>query len=180
MKKIYLLMIVFGIWLSACKPTTTPQVTETSPYPMGEVQVYPTNTYPPPGYTYEFVYPAPGETGPTQQAGKEGVIPFQIAKPVLPGAEQVSGTGLPGVPIQLINVTTVGDILGETTIQEDGTFIFQIQPVEAGTRIGVAVGDLDGTSWAVEDFYDPGYNGDEAMNVPMVGFLWDTTLVKEK
>jgi hypothetical protein len=73
----------------------------------------------------------------------------------------------------------VGEVLGETVIQDDGTFEFATPPLESGVRIGIVLGNLEGTAWSPEDFYDSGYYGDDARVVPMIGFLYDTALVAD-
>ena len=149
----------------------------------GEELAYPeppTYAYPSPAvYDTQDAYPAMAEN---QEVGTtdSGVAAFQITKPVLSGTVLVKGTGTPGVPLFLLNVTMVGEVLGETVIRDDGTFEFATSPLESGVRIGIVLGNLEGTAWLPEDFYDSGYYGDDARVVPMIGFLYDTALVSDE
>ena len=188
-------MCILAIFMFACGPQEpSPQKTEvphlpadaaatSSPddsqatgmaYPLPPDEAYPL----PVNYGSEGAYPQPVEE--VVQESDSGVIPFQITKPIYTGAVQVTGTATPGLPLFLVNVTMVGEILGETIVQDNGTFTFDVTPIDSGTRIGVVLGNLEGTPWSIEDFYAEGYYGDEARVVPMVGFLYDTALVMDK
>jgi hypothetical protein len=108
------------------------------------------------------------------------VVPFQIERPLSAGATEVRGTGPAGVPVNIADVTFMGDSLGTGTIGPDGKFTIQVRPLEAGHRIGLALGILDGTSWKSEDFYPEKFFGPGAMQVPQVGFFHDTEIVPAK
>jgi hypothetical protein len=108
------------------------------------------------------------------------IKPFQLNKPVIEGATKVTGMGPAGVPILLQDVTFTGAPVGETVIGQDGTFTFQVAPLEARHRIGVALGNLDATHFKTQDFSNVSYMGDDAMLVPQIGFYYDTTLVQPK
>ena len=136
----------------AAKPTSLPASTESA---------YPVDAAP--------VSPLP-----------EGVKPLTIVKPVVAGATQVTGTGPAGVPIVLQDVTFMGANLSVTVVREDGTFVFELPPLERGHRIGVALGVLEGTRWKAEDFESPAYRGTEPMQVPSVGFYYDTAMVRDQ
>jgi hypothetical protein len=53
-----------------------------------------------------------------------------------------------------------------------------VAPLESSVRIGVAIGDLTGTSYTAEEFDAEAYKGPEALMVPMVGYFLDTTMVQ--
>jgi hypothetical protein len=108
------------------------------------------------------------------------IVPFQLEKPITEGATLVKGTGVPGVPIIIANISFMGRPLGTGTINPDGTFEVKVPALEKNLLIGLQVGDLTGTRWKQEDFYAPEYRGDQAMQVPQVGFFHDTTTVIEK
>lgn len=127
-----------------------------------------TASYPPP-IQNKLVNPIPKDTA-----------PFGIDKPIFEGTTEITGKGTPGVPVILYDVTFMGAVLGQGTIQSDGTFKILVPALEKGHRIGLGIADLTGTKWKVEDFQNPGYNGNEAELVPMVGFFFDTTMVQEK
>jgi hypothetical protein len=94
------------------------------------------------------------------------------------GDTVVRGSGPAGVPVLLVDVTFMGQNLAQTVIGSDGTFELTIQALESNHRIGLMLGELAGTPWTDASFRDPGYNGKEAMQVPQVGFLYDTVLVQ--
>lgn len=106
------------------------------------------------------------------------VVPFRLDKPIVAGTAQVSGSGPAGVPVIVADVTFMGEVLGSTMIGSDGKFVISVPSLQANHRIGLALGELAGTPWKVEDFYMPEYQGDESMQVPQVGFFFDTALVQ--
>jgi hypothetical protein len=119
-------------------------------------------------------YPAPTKD-PNQPPE---VTPFNLDKPLLAGATQITGVGRPGVPIMLVDITFMGVVLGQGTIQDDGTFSIKVAALEKGHRIGIALANLDGTGLSEKDFRHRGYFGDLALTVPQVGFFYDTAQVK--
>ena len=124
-------------------------------------------------------YPAPQEELATP-ALPEGFIRFTINKPVLEGNSVVSGTGTPDVPIYLHDITFMGEILGQGYVDTSGVFEITVIPLEAGHRIGISLGELSGLPWNKTDFQNPALYGDEARQVPMVGFFYDTAMVSSK
>jgi hypothetical protein len=106
------------------------------------------------------------------------VTPFTLTRPIRPGDTVVRGTGPAGVPIMLVDVTFMGQPLAQTVIGADGTFDVTVQPLGGNHRLGLMLGELAGTPWTDSSFRDSGYKGQEAMQVPQVGFLYDTVLVQ--
>lgn len=103
---------------------------------------------------------------------------FQLDKPISAGATRVTGQGPAGVPVMLLNITVGGKVLARGEIDSDGNFELELnEPLEANYRIGLTLDDLSGTSWEPTDFTEEFY-GEEAMNVPQVGFFFDTSLVQ--
>jgi hypothetical protein len=98
---------------------------------------------------------------------------------VTEGDTVITGGGPPGVPIILFDVTAMGVALGQTTIGEDGRFEFTVDPLESAHRIGVALGELAGTGYTAEELQETIYFGDESLSVPLVGFFYDTAMVRE-
>jgi hypothetical protein len=105
------------------------------------------------------------------------LVAFHLEKPLRAGATTIRGSGPPGTPFVVANVTFMGEPWVFGTVGEDGTFEFEIQALEENHRIGIALGDLSQTPWTEEQFRDPLFNGDEAQSVPNVGFFYDTALV---
>lgn len=162
-----LLLILMGLLLIGCKSSATLPTENSSEtdYPLGSVTNLPIGSY-------------PSNSPRSTSVSAEEIVTFHLNKPVLEGAILVSGNGPAGVPLSLQDVTFMGDLLSQTIIGADGTFVFQVAALEKNHRIGIALGDLTGTRWKPEDFYDPAYQGEEAMLVPQVGFFYDTVLVR--
>ena len=104
-------------------------------------------------------------------------VPFKLERPIPAGATEVRGTGPAGVPVFVADVTFMGESLGTGTIGPDGKFVVAVKPLEANHRLGLALGNLEGTAWKPEDFYQEAFYGPDAMQVPQVGFFQDTVLV---
>ena len=109
------------------------------------------------------------------------VEPFQMDKPLVAGMSKITGSGPAGIPVLVADVTMGGQVLGRSTINNQGEFEIKLNaPLEARHRLGLTLGDMTGTGKQYEDFYFEGYYGDEALTVPQVGFFFDTAMVKEK
>jgi hypothetical protein len=106
-------------------------------------------------------------------------VPFQIARSLKPGDTVVRGTGPAGVPVYITDITFMGEPLGTGIVGADGKFSINVRPLPDEHRIGLALGILEGTRWKPEDFYQPEFNGPEAMQVPQVGFFHDTVMVDQ-
>lgn len=117
---------------------------------------------------------------PTPQPPANKIAAFRLNKPIFEGTDQVTGTGPEGVPIMIVDVTFMGEPLGQGVIGSNGVFAIKVPVLEKNHRIGIMLGNLTGTPWKMEDFYAPEYRGDEAVQMPMVGFVYDSAMVKEK
>ena len=118
----------------------------------------------------------PTPTTATTDAKASRVVPFQLDKPLREGDTQVTGTGPAGVSVRLEDVTFTGRFIAAGRIKDDGTFEIALpNPLEARHRVGLTLV----APWTLEDFQSPGFNGDEALMVPQVGFYYDTAIVKE-
>lgn len=86
------------------------------------------------------------------------------------------GTGEPGVPLRVVNVTQMASELGQGTVDPDGTFEISLtQSLTSGERVGLMIGELEGTDFQKEDFLTgPGYQ-----DIPLIGVVFTTTLVTE-
>ena len=110
----------------------------------------------------------------------EEIQPFQLDKPIEVGATRVTGRGPANVPVVLMDITLGGVVLSMSAVDQRGEFEFKLsEPLEARHRIGITLADLSGTEWKREDFYPEGYHGDEAFNVPNIGFFFDTYMIRE-
>jgi len=135
--------------------------------------------YPPPQVTSsseeEEAYPAP--SAPTEETSRIPIVPFAIEQPVTAGSTVIRGTGPAGVPILVVNVTYMGEVIGEGVIGADGTFEISTTALEAETWVGVSLADLTGSDFAYEDFYASGFRGEGAAQIPQVGFVYDSVTV---
>ena len=178
-KTLFILVLLILLGVSACQAQTAspaPQLQATEAAP-----AYPMATLPPQNLTE--VYPAPSnEAYPApvnpEQNGGSAVVPFKLDRPVSPDATQVTGSGTPGVPLVLMDITNMGEFIAETTVQPDGTFRFEVKSLPANNRIGLMLGDLTQTSWTIESFYAQGYYGPEAMSLPSIGTVYDSCVVR--
>jgi hypothetical protein len=105
------------------------------------------------------------------------VIPFQLDKPIVAGTSSITGSGLPDVPIVILDITFMGEVLGTGKIDATGKFRINISPLESGHMIGITLGELAGTQWKTEDFAGTEYRGEGATQIPQVGFFYDTVTV---
>jgi hypothetical protein len=139
---------------------TTPVVgTATSGYPA------PAEAYPAPA---AGGYPAPAST---LQPGPD----FTLNTPVKSADAEVSGSGPPGVPIKLIDISSGGETIAENTIGSDGTFKFDVSgKLVAGNSIALKLGSVEGTGLDPNRFLSgPGYS-----DMPFVGTIFDSTIVE--
>jgi hypothetical protein len=161
------LALLVALTASCAGPTGTPQpATPGTQVPQG---------YPEPNTAGTPVGGYPDSTAaPTLPPGE---VPFRLDKPLVAGATEVTGSGTPGVPLLLQNVTFMGEMIAQTTVDDSGRFAFTVPPLEAEVRIGISVGDLAGTRWTPDYFLAPGFRGDEGVSLPNVGYFLDTALV---
>ncbi len=119
--------------------------------------------------TEEITYPLPEPT----VDPNNGPI-FTIDEPVSASELTVTGTGPAGVPIKLIDVTTMGETLALTTIKEDGTYQFDLEKeLLTGHAIGLQIGDLTNTNFNYDDFV----YSTEYFDKPMIGIIFYIAIV---
>jgi hypothetical protein len=153
--------------LSSTAPTSplaaaTSQSTDTA-----QVATTP-NAYPAP----QGAYPAPQGTAaagtypaPTLKQGPK----FTLNEPIKASDSQVSGTGQSGVTIKLIDITSGGQNLGETTVGADGNYTFDVAgKLKSGNWLAVQLGSSQSAGINPEDFISgPGYQ-----DTPFVGVVF--------
>jgi hypothetical protein len=173
----FLLLVVLGILLVACDQTSTPKPVATQPVQGGSTQ------QPASGATATGAYPAPDSAYPAPQ-GVDGYPPpspltrgpqFTLDTPVRTTDAQVTGKGPAGVPVKLINVARSGELIGETTIGNDGVFTVKVAAkLIAGDRIALMLGNTAGTKFNRDDFISgPGY-----VDYPLVGVIFVSTVIE--
>jgi hypothetical protein len=159
------LIIIFLLMVSCTAKQSTG--TETEAYPVQGETAYPVTV---PNIETQSGYPITKNT-PEYKQGPE----FHIDVPLKTGDMVVTGTGPADVPINLIDVSEVGFLLGETVIAEDGTFSFSLtEPLKTGHLIGIQLGDIEGTDLNEEDFL----YSDTYYERPLVGILFDLVVVE--
>jgi hypothetical protein len=115
--------------------------------------------------------PLPLPTGePTQPNGEK----FHLDKPLRAGTKEVTGRGPADIPLQVIDITAGGEILGSGIIDDDGSFAIGLGvPVEANRVIGIRLSvpkdpDTWLGLWALR--------GENARAIPNVGDFFDTAV----
>lgn len=181
--------MLFALFVSACSPpgplttleppqSAEPQATaEGEAYP--EIPIYVPRSYPEletQAAAQAEAYPMPTQA-PTAQPFPNAV-PFQLNKPITAGTTEVTGRGPAGIPIWILDYTFGGTVLGQGVTGEDNTFSIQVPTLEANHRIGIVLGDLEGTEWQPENFYFEQFYGDDPKQAPMVDFFFDTAMVQ--
>ena len=183
------ILLVTAACSEAASPSPTQPPVENTPQPTVELAEAP---YPAPGGelptapAINLAYPEPGSDLPTgsdayPEPGESpvdpSITPFRLNKPVVEGTTEINGTGPAGVPIMIVDITVMGNILGQGIISEDGSFVILVPVLEKDHRIGIALDNLDGTPWT-PDYFTEAYAGDEAYMSPMIGAFYDTVLVE--
>lgn len=98
---------------------------------------------------------------------------FEIERPVKASDTVIKGTGLPGIPLEVHDVTRMGAQLGGGTVGEDGRFEITVAELTPSVRIGITLVEPDDSIWA-----NPAVLGPQSLVVPMVGAYLDTVLVE--
>lgn len=173
----FIMMLAF---LTACDKSSPTKSSST--YPIGVSSSNASYPAPTTAALPIDVLPYPMDPTPTQKSGTPvEIIPFRLDKPVYEGATEITGTGPANIPILLADITFNGEIIGGVSVGKDGKFVIKLtMPLEKGHRIGIGLDDLTTTQWVQANFNDPGFNGDEAMLVPQVGFFFDSAMVQSK
>ena len=151
-----LFAVVLVLVVSGCKEKPQPQPSE-SPLVQTSPLALPSQQSP-------LAIPPPLPEGPL----------FTINTAVSVGDTVVRGTGGPGVPLRVVNVTQYASELGQGKVGPDGEYEIELsQGLRAGERMGLMLGDLAGTNLQADDFgHGPGYR-----DVPLIGVVFTSTLV---
>ena len=165
--KLKILLISLLIIVVLCSCSEPKEAQPSTGYPVDAESGYPTVHYTSPTEeSYPIEDPFAGYT-----KGPE----FHINLPVSVDNATVAGTGPAGVPIVLVDVSEFALVLGETTIDEDGTFSFDLEePLTTGHTIGLMLGDIEGTDFVESDFL----YSDTYFERPLIGILFDMAIVE--
>jgi len=146
--------------LSSTAPT--PQSTSTAQITTApNAYLAPQDAYPAPQSTASAsAYPAP-----TLKQGPK----FTINEPIKGSDSQVTGTGLSGVTIKLIDITNGGQNLSETTVGADGSYKFDVAgKLKVGDWLAIQLGSSQSSGVNPQDFLTgPGYQ-----DIPFVGIIF--------
>ncbi len=152
---ICLLLVLAGCG-SLSTPTATPDGT----------QPYPTDQQNP-----------NGENLPTPIADVDGPN-FTLDRPLSVGATTVTGQGPFNLSIDIIDVTTMGEVLGSGKVSADGKFSVQLaQPLQAQHIVGIALpADARIADDAIKVLESK--VGERARVYPQVTFVFDSEVVR--
>jgi hypothetical protein len=97
---------------------------------------------------------------------------FSLNKPLRAGATEVSGRGPAGTPLQVVDITSGGEVLGTGVINADGSFVIKLGvPIEANRAIGISLSvGKDPDTWL--DLW--ALRGDGARAIPQIGDFFDS------
>jgi len=97
---------------------------------------------------------------------------FKLDKPLKAGATEVSGRGPAGTPLQVVDITAGGEVLGTGVINADGSFSIKLGvPIEATRAIGISLSvGKDPNTW-VELW---ALRGEGARAIPQIGDFFDS------
>lgn len=181
-------LLLLGL-IAACGPAPVPTSTDDAPaLPTATAPAaatvaaadngYPAPTSPPtaaPGDPYPPLPPtAPPATEAYPSPENDNRVLFAFDRPISAGDTVITGQGPPGVAVFVRNLTFMGETIGSTAVNEDGTFSLTVQPLPANVRIGLT-GNVEARGIAVEDIRP----GPGEFSLPQVGYFFDTVLVNE-
>ena len=162
LQHIVLISIVSAVIVS-CGPSDTQKNTISPP----TNEAYPVQTDPNvnnSSSTQVDAYPAP--------TARTGIL-LALTKPIKANDIEVSGVGPAGLPITIVNITLMGEQLGSGVVENDGTFTIPVN-LQSNIRIGISA-DIEANELGSEDVQP----GNDAMNVPLVGYFFDTAVVSQ-
>ena len=185
---IWVIFLIIVLLLSGCGPSeATPTASDESDetpisYPAPEIgQDNVQDGYPAPTQTtfQDQGYPRPSpevisiDSYPDPTVDLDGSL-LALNKPIHPRDGVITGVGVPGLTIFIINVTSMGEPLGSGVIDEDGAFSVDVGDIESGVQIGLAA-DIEGFGLLSDDIIP----GDGEISIPQVGYFFDTVVVRE-
>ena len=164
MKNILFVVLISTIFIfSACGPSikeeTNPDDIPSYPAPSSINESYPSPVQIPDSY--------PGPTPITPDENKR----FTISEPLKVGSIEIMGTGPANTPIKVINISFVGEVIGNGVVGQDGTFLITLSnPLEANHIIGLQLSDTS---------LEPAFlDGPDYTNIPMIGLVLTQAVVQ--
>ena len=151
LQRIFLVSILLLILASACGNKSNDDAKESGPTVPVETNYAIEETSP--VLTPVAAVNSPFSPPPPTAAPEVVFDPVILDEPIKVGDTSISGTGPANVPIEIYEVANTADLLGETTIGDDGAFSISFdRPLRETERIGVTLGDLTGTPFEYIEF----------------------------
>jgi len=103
---------------------------------------------------------------------------FRLDTPLIAGTQKVSGQGPVNIPLQVVDITTGGEVMGNGKINDDGHFTISLGiPVPANHVIGIRLATAKDPNtwlslWALR--------GENARAIPQIGDFFDTVISSSK
>ena len=183
MKWIYLIIFLI-ITLPGCIKNTTyeinPDLSKTE-----DTSELGGNAYPPPESVGEEIpYPPPhdnevmsGYSDPVEDELPEvETNHFRIISPLKEGDMQIQGEGPEEIPLEIIDITISGVVLGSGIINKKGTFVIHLtSPLIPNHLIGIQLGvQRENINW--DELW--ALRGPNARSIPNLGYFFDTAITE--
>lgn len=114
-------------------------------------------------------------TSPVEEPRLAEKYPFSFDKPLQPGQTVISGTGPPGVPINIVDISYGGEVLGAGTADKNGTFSITTKPLLENNRVGIMLGDMSNYPAVHVEELIREY---EFQDLPLVGRVFASEMVR--
>jgi len=163
MRKEFIIVLLVALLLVACgEDEATPEASSPLSEPASSPLAEPSSPIAPPA-----TESAPGPTATAMPA-------LTLNQPLNAGMDVVTGSGPVGLPVRLYDVGLTGEELGSVVIGQQGTFSIQLlSPLQSGQRVGLALGDLEGTPFKRQDFVNQAI-----IDLPVIGLLFADVTVQ--
>ena len=143
------------------------------------------NAYPPPESVGEEIpYPPPHDNEVMSEYPDpvEDELPevettrFWIITPLKEGDMQIQGEGPEEIPLEIIDITISGVVLGNGIINKEGTFVINLtSPLITNHLIGIQLGvHRENINW--EELW--ALRGPNARSIPNLGYFFDTAIIE--
>jgi hypothetical protein len=117
---------------------------------------------------------SPFSNSPQPSPPSKSKLRFSIDEPVMSGTKEISGKGPSGIPLQVVDITTGGEVLGSGRISADGYFRIKLgKPIKENHIIGIQLATpKDPNTWT--DLW--AMRGEGARAIPQIGDFFDTVV----
>lgn len=97
-----------------------------------------------------------------------------LDKPLRSGDTRVTGVGPPGLAVELINITFMGESLGTGVVGSDGVFAIALDALPGGIRVGLSA-DIESFNFTLDDFQLT----EGTISMPQVGYFFDSAVIPQ-